>query len=424
MAPDASILRRGSPVFAVFLIAFAAAFILGGYEFLRSPTNTLYMHAYGKENLAVVMAIIPLSVAAVVYVYARLLSWLGPRRTLLITTLGSAGVIALAQLAADRGFKEGIALLWLFRNAYVVIIIEQYWSFINSTLTSGEAKKFNGPICGIASLGAVAAGALGAHFTKDLGTANMVYIAALATLPAALFSDLAYRKFGEPVDSPGLGKKKGGHLGLGEFNKFPVLMLLLAIIIATQVVAGALTLAWQGVLNDTFPIADEQTAYSYGFYAWLNALAAALQFVVAPVVMNFVTPGVVNIVIPILHVAALSVFLREPSMQSVSLAYMLFKVVDYSVFRASKEALYIPLPFDARYRAKEVIDVFGYRVSKGVTAGCITAMQQAGFVFLETSYAVIALGACGVWALLAVPLALYFGRGDQGIPEAVPDAVA
>lgn len=422
MVPDEP--RRDSPVVAAFLIAFAAAFILGGYEFLRSPTNTLYMHAYGKENLPMVMAIIPLSVAASVYFYARLLSWMGPRKTLMATSLGSAALIALAQAATDHGVKEGIALLWLFRNAYVVIIIEQYWSFLNSSLSSADAKKYNGPICGVASLGAVAAGALGAHITKDFGTGNMVYIAAAATVPAALFSDLAYRRQGEPKDYPGSGQKKGGHLGLSEFKRFPVLILILAIIVATQIVAGALTLAWQGVLNDTFPIADQQTAYSYGFYAWLNGLAAALQFVVAPVVMHLVSPGIVNILIPILHVAALSFYLREPSIQSVSLAYMLFKVVDYSVFRASKEALYIPLPFDARYRAKEVIDVFGYRFSKGLTAGAITLMQEAGFVFLETSYAVVAIGACGLWAVLAVPLALFFGRGDAALPGAPSDEAA
>ena len=43
----------------------------------------------------------------------------------------------------------------------------------------------------------------------------------------------------------------------------------------------------------------------------------------------------------------------------------MFKALDYSVFKAAKEILYIPLPFAARYRAKEVVDVFGYRLSKG-----------------------------------------------------------
>ena len=33
----------------------------------------------------------------------------------------------------------------------------------------------------------------------------------------------------------------------------------------------------------------------------------------------------------------------------------------------------MPLPYDARYRAKEVIDAFGYRASKGVTSALVGA---------------------------------------------------
>ncbi len=54
---------------------------------------------------------------------------------------------------------------------------------------------------------------------------------------------------------------------------------------------------------------------------------------------------------------------------SVGAAYVCFKSIDYTLFRASKELLYIPLSFDVRFRSKEFIDVFGYRGSKGVASG-------------------------------------------------------
>jgi AAA family ATP:ADP antiporter len=88
---------------------------------------------------------------------------------------------------------------------------------------------------------------------------------------------------------------------------------------------------------------------------------------------------------------------------------MVFKGLDYSVFRAAKEILYIPLSFDARYRAKEVIDVFGYRFSKGGSALLVVLGQKAGVV-LESGYAVIALAAAAAWLLLAVPLGTFYRR--------------
>jgi len=51
------------------------------------------------------------------------------------------------------------------------------------------------------------------------------------------------------------------------------------------------------------------------------------------------------------------------------------KPIDYSLFRAAKKILYIPFSFDVRYRAKEVIDVFGYRFGKGASRRCYSEWQ-------------------------------------------------
>jgi AAA family ATP:ADP antiporter len=396
---------RAAPYFAAVAIAIAAAFTLAGYEFLRSPTSTLYKAAYGKQSLPMVMAGLPVAVALVLYVYARILSWLGPRRTLLATTLGSAAIIAVCQQLFDRGHVWAVVVLELYGSAYVVLLIEQYWSFLNSALSESDARRLNGPICGIASLGSIAAGAAGAVMTKSLGTSAMILMAAASTLPAAFFADWAYRRCGEPVDqkAPG-GLASGGHLALAEFRQNRVLVLLLAIIVATQVVAAFLSLSFQGSLQDVIPNADEQTAYSYAFYAWLNGAAAVLQFAAAPLLLRLVRPALLHFVIPCIHVVALLVYMLSPSLETIAAAYLIFKAVDYSVFRAAKEILYIPLPFDARYRAKEVIDVFGYRFSKGITAGGVALAQGAGLAASEVGFAALAIAACGLWAALAVPL--------------------
>jgi ATP/ADP translocase len=83
-----------------------------------------------------------------------------------------------------------------------------------------------------------------------------------------------------------------------------------------------------------------------------------------------------------------------------------FKVLDYSVFRAVKELLYVPLSFDARYRAKEIIDAFVYRASKGMTAGALAGVGRFVVLPMVTFPAVIAgalLGWLGVVTQLARP---------------------
>lgn len=386
-------------LFVAFTISSAAAFALAGYEFIRSISNTLFKAAYGAENLPVVMALVPIAVGLMLYSYGRLLSRFGPRKTLFITTLASAVFILGCFFAIRIGFQPATAVLYLFREAYIVLLIEQYWSFINSSLGEESAKKLNGPICGLASFGSIAGGILLYQFTQTFGTLNMLLFAAAITIPAAFISDFAYAKIGEPKQET----PKQGHLGLKEFRLNPFLVFLLLVIIAAQVVSTTFDIRFQGILQVEIPDPDKQTAFSGGFFAWLNAIAAIFQFVITPTALRFFSLKWIYLLIPLVHVATSLFLTLSPSLSSAGLAYLSFKVIDYSLFRASKEILYIPFSFDVRYRAKEVVDAFGYRFGKGVTSLVLVLFQKAGFI-LTNAYSLIAMATAFLWFGLIFPL--------------------
>jgi len=79
-------------------------------------------------------------------------------------------------------------------------------------------------------------------------------------------------------------------------------------------------------------------------------------------------------------------------------------VLDYSVFRASKEILYIPLSFDARYRAKEVIDAFVYRGAKGALSGIFAVLGSVFGRLPGFFYPGVALGMIVIWGGLGYGL--------------------
>ena len=93
----------------------------------------------------------------------------------------------------------------------------------------------------------------------------------------------------------------------------------------------------------------------------------------------------------------------ETNVITVGLAFFLFKAFDYSIFRAAKELLYIPLSFDERYRAKEVIDVFGYRAGKGGSSVVIVLLQKMGVV-MNNYYLAIGVVMAVLWLVLIFPL--------------------
>jgi AAA family ATP:ADP antiporter len=128
-----------------------------------------------------------------------------------------------------------------------------------------------------------------------------------------------------------------------------------------------------------------------------------LQFIIAPVLMSLVALRWVHILMPLIHVTAIGLAIVEPTVFSVGLAFFLFKAFDYSVFRAAKEVLYVPLGFDERYRAKQIIDVFGYRTGKGASSVVIVLLQRAG-VLMSNYYLAAGFIATVVWLVLIFPL--------------------
>jgi len=283
-----------------------------------------------------------------------------------------------------------------------VLLIEQYWSYIDSSVSPSTAKKVNGPITGIAGIGGAVGGMLVAMSAESLGTELMVLMAAIALVPAALVSNLAYRFFGEPEIPP--QAESHGHLALSLFRENPVLVSLLAIVLSSQVMAAVLDFRFQSLLSIEFADnPDKETAFQGWFWGTLNTSVLAFQFLITPLLLSFVAIRWVHLMLPLIHLIAISAAIIEPSVFTVGLAFFLFKAFDYSIFRGAKELLYVRLGFDERYRAKEVIDVFGYRSGKGASSVVIVLLQRAG-VLMNNYYLAIGFVMAVLWLALVFPL--------------------
>lgn len=406
-SPNAASPSPPSSYWTAGLVGISAAFLFAGYELVRSPSNTLFKAAYGKEGLPYVMAATPVAVLLMLYIYGRLLTWLGPRNTLITTTLASCALIAGSYGAIAMQWKFAAIILYITREAYIVLLMEQYWSFLNSTLGDASARRLNGPICGIGSAGSIVGALLVGTLSHSLGTAALLLLGAVITLPTALFGYLAYRHAGQPKPAP--QEPPSDSLGARLFTRQPVLAILLIVILLTQAISGLTDLSFQGILQDTIPDPDSQTAFSGRFFMWLNIFAAAMQFAITPLLLWLLPVRWIHRVIPLVHVCTCLYLWRSPTLFSAGLAYMVFKVVDYSIFRAAKELLYIPLSFDSRYRAKELIDVFGYRFGKGGISLLVILLQRSGLMIAAPSLGLISASAAAIWALCAIPL----GRGRR-----------
>lgn len=392
-------------IFAAISISSAACFVLFGYEFIRSVSSSLFIHAYGADNLPRGMMAVPPSMLVMLYGYGRLLSWQGATRALAITSLFSAILILACYVALTRGVHFAAAVIYVFREAYIVIVIEQFWSFVNSVLTTEQAKRINGPFCAVASMGSFLGGMFVSRWATVLGSEALLLFTAASLVPTAIFGVIAYRFGGEPEPSAEEAGGRLGHAGVKTLFRSRYLIFIGILIISTQMVSTVLDLRFNGLTEVEIPDKDMRTAFFGKVYGNLGLAAGILQLVVVPLALRFVALRYLHLGIPIVHLVSSLVLTISPSLRTGTAAYTIFKALDYSIFRAGKELFYMPLSYDSRYRAKQIIDSFGYRFSKGGSAAVIEMVKLGVKTIPRSAFSITAMVVTMWWAPVAFGLA-------------------
>ena len=179
-------------------------------------------------------------------------------------------------------------MLFLFKELYIVLLIEQYWSYINSSISASTAKKINGPITGIAGIGGAVGGTLVAMSAESLG--NRVH----GTRWPRLHSSPRRSSLTWPTVSSGNPSTTAEirvpwvTWRLSLFRENPVLVSLLAIVLSSQVIAAVLDFKFQSLLSVEFAgNPDKETAFQGWFWGTLNTSVLAFQFVITPLLSVF-----------------------------------------------------------------------------------------------------------------------------------------
>ena len=369
-------------------------FVMVSYGMVRPLSNALFSDLVGPQNMFWAMGLVPLVVTAVMIPYARAISGLGQRRTLALSTLISVALLLAPVLIRGR---EGAFGLYLWREAYVVLLVEQFWAFANSSVDTRTGKRLYGLLLVVGGLGAIAGNVVVSLLAEVAGAWNLLAAAAATLVPFLWAMDGAHRRVPEAAATAGSAPGfSHGHLGLGVFRSHPRLVYLAAIVALGQVFSATMDVTFHIHLKEAFPDVNLRAAREATFWAAVNG-GSMLINIAAPAALAVVSLRRLHLLYPLGHLAMAIVVFVFPGFWTAALALAWFKIIDYSLFRSSKELLYIPLPFDARYRTKMLIDMVVYRFSKGGGALILAAIGAAtlgGGLFLP----LIAMACAGAWA--------------------------
>lgn len=380
---------------------------MAGYEMVRSSSASVFLAHHSAARLPEALMLVPLAMFAFTWLFSMALKHMGAARTFTATLLLSALVLAASATAALHGVPGSAFMLYIFGQAYIVFIVEEVWAFINSLFVPAQGKRWNGVIIAVSTAGSIAGGLLTGRLSMAIGSERIVWIAAGLTAAASLLGWLAFRLAGTqptPPDRP--PARLADHFAWDLLRTGPTIRRLALIVVAAQSVAVLLDIAFHRALQATMPLQDPRTAFLGYFWSAVNLFALALQLGLTPLVLSRVPLRRIHATIPLLFGLAALVAVAFPILPVLGAAFFISKTVDYSVFRAAKEVLYIPLSFTARYRAKMTVDALIYRSSKGAVSALLTLSGRAfGFLPLRL-YPLLVVFVCGAW-----------NRFTRGLPE-------
>jgi len=414
-APAAERWRRATRFVAdVRSDEWASALAFAGYFFLVIATFWILKPLRTSQFLGVLGAKhLPwarLVTAMLVLPLGALLAWLSarvPRRGLLLGVAGAFGIGHLVFWFLD----PLVPPVWVhvpfyfWVDLFVTANVALFWSFLNEHVTAQAAKRLFGIIGAGGMLGGILGSALAGFLAPAVGGRQLLLLTAAptaGTFVLILWLDRRLRRAGGAAPAAAVPAGAEGRApsaraawdGLAMVVRSPYLLGILAIVTTYEVSSVIADYQFSAHVAVEFPgraLGDARTAFLGRFSLATGVAGLAIQLLATSAIQRRLGLGAALAVLPLALLAGAGVFLVVPGLAAAAIWFGADATLNYGIHQTSKEALYAPTSVAEKYRAKAFIDIFGVRLAK-------------------------ALGAAGVWGLLAVELPV---RWQAGVAIAV-----
>lgn len=344
-------------------LATLAFVVMVSYGLVRPPVESLFLAEYTSRALPWAWLAVAASMAGVVALYSRRVV-----RTDLATLFGQVVAVTLTLLAlllaARRGHVPGATfLLYVWKDVYVVVLVEVFWSFANSVFDLRTARWAYGLFGVMSSLGGAVAGVLTGRLAPLLGSAQLPF-AVFPVLGVAWALTRWLARHADPLSVAPKAALPSFADGFALLKKSAYLPYIFALISLVQVVITLVDYQFNYLAERQFPLVDQRAGALGNVYAAIDAGAMILHVLTPPVLRALGVTGTL-FSIPAVLGAGLVSFLVAPRFAVIAAVKVLAKAFDYSLFRNAKELLYLPLDYDEKTRGKAFADMLSYRVAKG-----------------------------------------------------------
>lgn len=390
------------------LMMFAYSFLaMTAYNIVSPATQSSFISALGADNLPYVQLVAGVLIAGIMQLYGRGVARLPRRRVIPATQTGEVVLLVLFYFLLQTDAEWVSVAFYLLGNILGILLISQFWTLANDIYDARQAKRLFGFIGGGASLGGVVGSGLTSFAVEAVGTANLLLISAatLAVCSVLVAAIVGRADVGRPADTPReeAGPDRGGAVELLRSSRH---LQLIALIIAcagigSVIIKQQLSMAVEAATGPGNTDAITALLARVTFYSSLAGFL--LQVFLTSRIHRSFGLAFALLILPVSLGASSVMMLVSASLWAPMVGRALDTSLRYNVDKTTREMLFLPLPTEVKYRAKQFVDVVVDRVTRAAGALLLLALIKPWGLSLawhELGYASLAI--TGIWVAVAV----------------------
>ena len=294
-----------------------------------------------------------------------------------------------------------------------------FWAFMTDLFTAEQGKRLFGFIAVGGSVGAILGPLVPTFLVGRLSTGVFCLMSAAMFEIAARCVRFFPAEFREHSQTQTAEAPIGGNIwnSVTHIARSPYLFaLVLFIFIYT------LTNTWanfqQVELTQVLATKEARTAYFGKLDFSVNTLTVLLQICLTSRLLKWTGVGFTLVLMPALSGIGFLSIGYMPVLAVLAVFQVVRRATGFALLRPAREILFTVLRREDKYKAKSVIDTFGYRLGDQVGAWSYRAMHDAGLGLRAISFITVPIIAG--WCALS----LWLGRKQRVLAEAKhPDAI-
>ncbi len=381
--------------------------IILAYYHIKPASRSLFVEYLGADQLPYVWIGTALFLGTIIGLYHRIVE----RHSRINVVLGSCIIFVLIlggfYLMLLSPNAVGAVALYVFADIFSVVLVEQFWSLTNTVFVTQEGKRWYGLIATGGLVGGVAGGVSASSLLELMGLNTQELLLVAAAIIGLIFGiNLLMHRLQMLREAPTAQPPiiaSGGWRALIQ-NRYVMLIAILLLI--SQLAQPLVEYQFVKTIEEQIIGLDERTAFFSSFFALMGAVSIGINLFITPLIHRYLGVIAGLLVQPLLLGISSFIFFAAGTLNTAAAMKISDRGLSYSINRASKELLYVPLDALHTYQIKAWVDMFGYRAFKVFGSLLILILTQWFDLGIELgNISWLTIACCSAWLLVIYYLA-------------------